>query len=1051
MVSVVLFAVVMSFAGGLQAQWSPSGNSTTADIYRTGKVGVGYTSAGPSLLSVKNAASMDGISVDGTNPALLLRNSSVLGYLGLVTSAGTFFTGTSVNDLILRSESAKIHIGQGTGAPTLTVSGSNVGVGTISPSWPFHVVNTDTTTTTGNRSGAQVDYTVTPSAAQSSGTYRTALYGYSTTPASNTNAAGRVAGVEGDFENYGNAAVSDGEGMIGWVYNANASTSIDRMVGTNGSAESDAGSVTYMDGLFTWLGVYGGTVGNLYGVQVSSNIGGGTVTNNYGIYSAIWGNATNKYGVFIKDVTGTATNDFGLYQEGATHKNYFAGNVGIGTTSPASPLTVNGVVYSQSGGFKFPDGTVQTTAATSGGGGGTVTAANVSSGNFGANTSGGNYTFPARVGVGSTAAPANQLHVTTATNMDGIAVDGSSNPAINFRNAGTTMGYLGLATTANAFFAGSTSNDLVLRSESAKIHLGQGMGAPTLTVSGGNVGIGTTAPYYPFHVSTTNTDTTGGSAQSGGNRAWQGAAEVDLVVKPTAAQASGAVRTGHEVWSKVDSTNTYAVGEVRGSEGDAENYGSGPVTLLRGNEGWAYNANPSASVDSIVGSSAYAESDGGTVSSLINLHSWSGVYGGTTTNQYGAMVQIENGGGVVTNQYGVFSGLSGNATNRYGIFLRNNAATVANDFAVYQETPTAKNYFGGNVGIGTTSPTAPLTVNGQIYSQSGGIKFPDGTIQTTAATSGGGGTGTVTAANVSSGAFGSGGAGGNYSFPAILTIGSSVGIGPVSTPIALLDIRKSIVTDAAANLLTLGYSGTQSNRSVSVQQIGNAGTASQYVFLNGGLGASSTTAAPTFTSSFAPTFGIESNDSGMSMVTAAAGTNIAPVRALTVNSAGHIGIGVAPSADYVVDITGSLRATDVIGADYQDVAEWVPAGETLTPGMVVVLNRKHNNEVLESRASYDTSVAGVVSEHPGVVLGKGGPDKAKIATTGRVKVRVDASKNPIEIGDLLVTSEIAGMAMKSEPMEINGRRFHQPGTIIGKALEPLPSGTGEILVLLSLQ
>jgi hypothetical protein len=31
------------------------------------------------------------------------------------------------------------------------------------------------------------------------------------------------------------------------------------------------------------------------------------------------------------------------------------------------------------------------------------------------------------------------------------------------------------------------------------------------------------------------------------------------------------------------------------------------------------------------------------------------------------------------------------------------------------------------------------------------------------------------------------------------------------------------------------------------------------------------------------------------------------------------------------------------------------------------------------------------------------------------------------------------------------RSFHQPGTIIGKALEPLASGKGEILVLLSLQ
>ena len=44
-----------------------------------------------------------------------------------------------------------------------------------------------------------------------------------------------------------------------------------------------------------------------------------------------------------------------------------------------------------------------------------------------------------------------------------------------------------------------------------------------------------------------------------------------------------------------------------------------------------------------------------------------------------------------------------------------------------------------------------------------------------------------------------------------------------------------------------------------------------------------------------------------------------------------------------------------------------------------------------------------------------------------------------------------GVAMKSEPIEFAGRKMHMPGTLIGKALEPLEKGKGEMLVLLSLQ
>ena len=118
---------------------------------------------------------------------------------------------------------------------------------------------------------------------------------------------------------------------------------------------------------------------------------------------------------------------------------------------------------------------------------------------------------------------------------------------------------------------------------------------------------------------------------------------------------------------------------------------------------------------------------------------------------------------------------------------------------------------------------------------------------------------------------------------------------------------------------------------------------------------------------------------------------------------------------------------------------------------MVVLNPNTNDAVIPSGREYYSTVAGVVSAQPGLTLGIHAEGKEAIATTGRVKVRVDARKSPIKIGDLLVTSDVAGTAMRSEPIEIRGRRFHQPGTIIGKALEPLEGGISEIMVLLSLQ
>ena len=171
---------------------------------------------------------------------------------------------------------------------------------------------------------------------------------------------------------------------------------------------------------------------------------------------------------------------------------------------------------------------------------------------------------------------------------------------------------------------------------------------------------------------------------------------------------------------------------------------------------------------------------------------------------------------------------------------------------------------------------------------------------------------------------------------------------------------------------------------------------------------------------------------------------------LSVRNDGNVGIGTT-SPQEKLHVAGSIKVDGNINAKYQDMAEWVPSREQLAAGTVVVLDSTKSNQVISSTVSYDTRVAGVISAQPGITLGEGGEGKVLVATTGRVRVKVDASRGAIHIGDLLVTSDVSGVAMKSEPVEFAGRKMHMPGTIIGKALEPMAKGQGEILVLLSLQ
>lgn len=50
---------------------------------------------------------------------------------------------------------------------------------------------------------------------------------------------------------------------------------------------------------------------------------------------------TNQYGLYIDSLSSYTSNSWGIYQTGSSDKNYFAGNVGVGTTSPTEKFDVN--------------------------------------------------------------------------------------------------------------------------------------------------------------------------------------------------------------------------------------------------------------------------------------------------------------------------------------------------------------------------------------------------------------------------------------------------------------------------------------------------------------------------------------------------------------------------------------------------------------------------------------------------------------------------------------------------------------------------------------
>lgn len=168
---------------------------------------------------------------------------------------------------------------------------------------------------------------------------------------------------------------------------------------------------------------------------------------------------------------------------------------------------------------------------------------------------------------------------------------------------------------------------------------------------------------------------------------------------------------------------------------------------------------------------------------------------------------------------------------------------------------------------------------------------------------------------------------------------------------------------------------------------------------------------------------------------------------------GHVGLNDDQSV-FRVDGTGRVFANGGFqpnGADFAESMAVTGDRGSYSVGDLLVIDASSDRHLGLAQQSYSTLVAGIYSTKPGM-LGStrkidepAAKDEIPLAVVGIVPCKVTAENGPIHAGDLLVTSSTAGYAMKGTD------RGKMLGAIVGKALEPLPVGTGMIQVLVTLQ
>jgi len=419
----------------------------------------------------------------------------------------------------------------------------------------------------------------------------------------------------------------------------------------------------------------------------------------------------------------------------------------------------------------------------------------------------------------------------------------------------------------------------------------------------------------------------------------------------------------------------------------------------------ALNANTTASYNSAFGAGAlHLNTTGGGnaafgISALFNLN-----------------------GGTNNTAIGQFAGSNLTAGESNNIYIGNaGVAGESNTIRIGDGTTQTATFLAGNV-----------TAAGMVQSAAGGFKFPDNTIQTTAATGGGGG-GTVT------------------------SVGSGLGLkgGPITTT-GTLAIDPTVIPQlGAANTFSANQTIT-GNNSTQIVSITQNGAGNGLVASTASTTASTGAVVGTATGSgeVAGVAGFATGSGGAGVFGQASGSNGA-AGVFNFVGTGTILVGWASGVDvFRVDSTGRGffdGGTQTGGADFAESLAVAGDRASYEPGDLLVIDPAGERRLALARRPYSTLVAGIYSTKPGVLATPYQIDDVRVsqevplAVVGVVPCKVSAENGPIAVGDMLVTSRTPGHAMKGS------NRSRMLGAVVGKALEPLTSGKGVIQVLVTLQ